>query len=206
MRIISYLGKTSANISLSMAKSKADCHIKGLHSIVIAERPDGSLLRMFITDKDHEMYKWGNLAIHDHHRDLKLLRLCGEPKHFKFALTQGNAFQCFKFSSAISGIGRFEKQDKRASFSKSYSYMTKMTVEDPLIALQGNELHTMTVPKGEVACWLVEEGASNRDYTGEAYSLQDLEEWTPEGLYNPMKSTQIFNLINDALVSALNEN
>lgn len=164
--------------------SLINCHVKGLHSLVLTPGPQ--MRRIFFTTPDHEMHSPDAVAIHQHHCDLWLVPLFGEDHIANWTPTElkgGTLFRGWQFESAIQGKGgAFRQTERRREF-----YLLPRVLKDP-IRLAASDLHTVTVSEGQRAAWLVLEGLEDGMYDSTAWSTRDLSGWTVEGLYRPMSA------------------
>ena len=176
------------NFDNIMNGSLKHCHARGVHSITF----NGSKIRAFIATKDHELYldEQGNfpVAIHDHHCDIRLTHLAGNPTNWRSSLfprtDNAKIYNSFRYQSGILGAkASFEKMKVSGkivigsfphSIGKYSGYM------------DATQLHTITVPKNEEAAWLVEEGQEWKDYQPHCYSNKDLTKFDFNGMYERM--------------------
>lgn len=174
-----------SNLDEIIEKSYINCHCYGLHSVMLLESP-GKTIRMFVAEEEHMM--WKNLditnhenelsiAVHPHHCDITLLNVKGmvkniavksfysDPNHPNFYMTR------YQYNSQIKdGECRFVS-DGRASFN--HVEVTEISPRNPSISMKANELHTIFVPKGQFAAWLVFEGKEDPNYKSVCFSNSD---------------------------------
>ena len=182
------------NWDLILEKSRKNCHIRGLHSLVLCQREDGGYIRIFYTMSDHEMYNNNALAIHPHHRGLTLKWLWGNPTNYFMEMKErpGGEYSKYKFhSSILNDKGGFvlENEQQYIAVPVVTSHMSAM---DNVIGMDSRTLHTMTVPKSTHAAWMVTEHPNECEaYDGRCYSTQDLTKWKDDNLYTPFTEDDI---------------
>lgn len=165
-------------------KNLLNCHCIGLHSFPIEFDQNNELYkRVFYANHNHELWKPIQIAIHPHHVDIKITVLCGELSNVIYDIcegTEGETFNKFLWNSHIlNGKGGFQSLGQQNLKQISYtSYKSGET-----ITMKACEMHTVQVKRGEVCAWIIEESKPTCDYFPVNYSKQDLQKWTPEGLY-----------------------
>lgn len=199
------------NLSFILANAKKNVHCKGMHSIVIKKDEETGLLwRIFITDKDHEMWKnswseedgaWNDLSIgiHGHHCDLTLVHLAGTVDNVNFALKDANStgepdeFTAYQYKSAlVYNESKFENIGKKNLFFAGYDHLEA----GESVTLPAEALHTVSCRAGQVCAWMViEEAAVNKRGDGITYSNTDLTKFSSEGMYTPMPTEEVFSLL-----------
>lgn len=209
--LVSHLWKT--NRPEIIARSRRNCHAKGLHSVMLAESP-GKTIRLFFANWDHELYhnRLGltgaraplSVAVHPHHCPITLATVLGHFVNERAHLARlgdsdyGRAaaltmywptFEQFVFDSKLlGGKGGFVR-GKSGKFK--YQADSKKVRAGESVFMDSVDLHTVYVPKEERAAWLVFEGASDPGHTSVAYSNTDLTTFTSEGLYQPVDGAEI---------------
>lgn len=161
-------------------KNLFNCHSKGLHSFPISCE-NGLYRRIFYADITHNLHKDMELAIHPHHTDIKITVLDGCLYNYEYIETEGQPWiKKFKWNSHIlNGKGGFELLGRSCiSLFRVNPYR-----EDESFTMKAHELHTVQLNREQKCVWLVEESNPDPNYTGFNYSIHDLENWTPEGLY-----------------------
>jgi hypothetical protein len=195
-----------------LEKSRANCHTRGVDSVMLLDRP-GAVIRLFYArGNQHDLWRncpllVGNsersqsVAFHGHHCNLTLRQVTGNAynwivKPSKRSSSSDYSLRAFRFHSALAGErqGRFEPLDIRPFRSESWE---PLRTSSPLY-LSSTTLHTMWVPKGESASWLVFEGEEDPRYDGICYSDSDLTNWTPKGLYGRMSERRIVETLTSA--------
>lgn len=149
---------TDADLMLS----RKNCHIRGLHSIVL-KNDQGRLTRAFFTTPDHRMHENtldGGLAlgIHSHLYDITLECISGKfcNHNYTKALEAGSTlFYGFDSTPENKVLKPGLHPLRLTSFQWLYP-------EDKPIFMNSEDLHTVYVQEGEMASWLVLEGAQEK--------------------------------------------
>jgi hypothetical protein len=170
-----------------------NCHVNGVHSIVVRKYQEG-LLRVFYTTPDHGLWKNQpgevmSVAIHSHHCDLALVPLFGAVHSLVFKkTTRGMFMNGYRFRSHIgTGSGSFERVAGAGLELVSRGVLCR----GQSAVMRAADLHTVYVSKGSRAAWLVCEGREDPAYDSVCYTNADLGSWTPNGLYVPMTDEQV---------------
>lgn len=184
MRDIEYLIRNADDDALLM--SRRNCHVKGLHSLVF-KNDDGMLSRMFMTTPDHEMHENFNLetgdfslGVHDHKYDLSLVGVKGRAVNLEFMRVEDDLVAMSDSPDEI----RLPRPVKEKFLYRKHAYTSTNKMSEPIIINQGGRnlklfayeninrlfirhttLHTVYVPKGEKACWIVYEGKVEQETT-----------------------------------------
>lgn len=163
-----------------------DCHHRGLHSIVLNTRPDGSLVRIFFADHSHKMGKLYDenghftLGAHNHDKPIKFTHLYGNVVNVDFGNSRG-AEQLYRypFVSALEtgefGLGTPEKEHKWVSCVRPIDEVEMGT----------KDVHTVMVLTGEAA-WLVDEGPREKVQKYIYSPHKDLSLTKDPEMYRPM--------------------
>lgn len=187
------------------AGSYLDCHVKGLHSLLLVDAP-GSVIRMFITTPDHDMGRnfdlrrprGLSLAFHSHDADLTLHVIRGQIWNIGFEPYEyGTPLREFRYDSKIrnDGAGGFKATGTVGRFDTLRGLIT--TGES--LFMRADEYHTVSVLEGERAAWFVYEGAKDPKYQPIVYSNADLETFSPDGLYRRPTVAQVHELLEGLL-------
>ena len=161
-------------------KNLLNCHTIGLHSFPLSCE-NGLYRRIFYADENHHLWKWGEIAIHPHHVDIKITVLEGHLYNQIFEANElGKQYNKFKWNSQIlNGNGGFEYIGVENLMLKSNNvYTTGETIQ-----MSACELHTVRVMRDEICVWLIDEFPPTSNYDSINYSQNDLTKWTPNGLY-----------------------
>lgn len=195
-------------------KSYLHCHSKNLHSVIVGRDVGDNLIRMFIADTGHELYKnnpsgiYGgeqSLTIHGHKSDITLVPLTGRFSNISMALSNkvagfGDSFKvsvnAYKYQSEI--------VDNKGGFIWQHgviaAYIKSKEVKESLY-LPYDQLHSIYVRKNTTASWLVVEGKENPSPVDDlCYSSNsELCDWTADGLYEVMTEDKRIELLNKYL-------
>lgn len=207
---MNYFKKFKHLISLKnhtlIEKSLLNCHVPGLHSFVLKENSDGTLVRMFVASSNHELHKnhcghckriWDPLSvgIHPHHVDISIYPIYGFVWNVEFQVKKNKGvnqndflLDAYKWDSVIlNGRGGFKWAGEKKLQLTEHRLMTWHRKYH----MKSNELHTVYVTKGQPAAWIIEETPASAGYDAITYSNVDLTRWTSEGLYQKPTVEQI---------------
>ena len=184
-----------------LEKSLFDCHVKGLHSIMLLDSP-GKTIRLYVTDKDHELNPFidrvMNVGLHSHHCDLTFKIVTGQLVNIIAEESDDLDFdfEIYKYlykSKITKSEMRFDHIGKVDMKITNKKYLIK---GDELF-MRADEIHTVSVEKNKVCAWLVFEGKEDPKYTPYCYSTTNLNYQDGENLYNkPEYINQIIELLN----------
>lgn len=166
----------------SGATGFSNCHVRGLHSIMLHNEPENRI-RLFFTTRDHELWKNGmwseemSLAYHPHHCDVRLVGVLGSVFNHKLKLLDMTAdlranmqeLTVCKYHSAISG-GRGQLIDTGQKISKYSLSSSLINQHEHGLFLPAKELHSIYVGRYERVAWLVFEGKEDPDYHPVCYT------------------------------------
>lgn len=180
-----------------------NCHVMGLTSIMLHDEP-GNRIRLFLTQHDHQLWReadMGNpnmtLAIHPHHCDVTLVRVFGTVRNDIYRLRQrenGPLHECRYQSAILTGTGRLVPTgDRYVVTDVRHEYITSRYGREML----AHQMHSIYVPKGQMACWLVIEGKENPDYEPVCYTANPA--FDSAGMYLPMSKSQITDTLTTIL-------
>lgn len=186
-----------------LEKSLVDCHCLGMDSLVIKGPPN--MVRMFIARPDHQLWRNSishnetlssrydfSVALHRHHCDVTLMPILGSVVNVTPATCSPAAtvpMRSFKYFSPITdeeGEGGFESVDPHPIPIG----LNERLIEAPLY-MKAAQLHTVYVPRGQVAAWFFWEGAENRNHNSIVYSNADLTNFDFSVLDKPMTMTRL---------------
>jgi hypothetical protein len=174
-----------------------DCHVIGLDSIVLKAR--APMVRIYFARENHVLWRNGpyskkqtmSLGLHQHRTDITITPLFGSVNNVLTAEEETGewlrSLQTYVYHSQItSGIGSFEKT---AASRTKWLRMERVTFPR---YMHGTLVHSVYVPKGEWAAWLITEGAPNERYISNLLT-DDLELETADlsHLYRPMTQDRI---------------
>lgn len=176
----------------TLEMSYLNCHMSGLHSVVLNNNM-GRLTRMFITETTHQMYRnLGTrapaLGIHDHKYDLTLTSIIGNAINVNFTAE--------KTQQRLGNIKQWVFEDQKPYETMVRDEIIKQSSIE-MIDLDGvfidkDALHTVYVPQGQRAIWLVEEGEevkkSTRLYTNGSVKIDPLKHYQRFGSANEVRT------------------
>jgi len=178
-----------------LEKSIKNCHVKGLHSIVLSEGLDGRLTRVYVHEPEGGLrYGSVGLAIHSHKRSLAFDVLGGELCNFTFDIVAKK--ECDADTNFDSWIW---KSPLLTTDKVGFSNMKHRTVlreiglgakyhKDQFFFMNAWDLHTVRCAWHEYTSWLIIEGEIDPGYLPFSYSNEDLSKFSTEGLYQPFES------------------
>jgi hypothetical protein len=166
-----------------------DCHVKGLLSIMLQDEP-GNRIRMFYATDDHQLHQRAGahnpdmtLAVHPHHCDITLVKVFGEVWNDTFRMEEnetGSYHEC-RYSSKIN-CGRGGLEDTGRRFIAT-DYMRRQ-INQYGTYMDAKQLHSIYVPQGTEAAWLVIEGREDETYESVCYTTNP--HFDPDGMYRPI--------------------
>lgn len=183
-----------------------DCHVKGLHSVMLINRR-GAIVRMFVTTPDHEMHRnfpGGDLSIafHNHDADLTLHVLTGRIANIGIMDTPGyefeehDTFEEYAYESQIrDGAGGFTPTGNARELLTTINWLDS----GESVFMPAREYHSVAVDRGEVAAWFVYEGIKDLTYKPLVYSNSDLSKFDPSGMYRRPSVEELGELLRPLL-------
>jgi hypothetical protein len=222
-----FLKQLDFNQELVSAYSRFDCHVRGLHSIVIG-KAGGRLLRIYLAQPGsalHQGYEPVDmngrlpdgqvprpnfeLGIHSHHCDLELTMLRGRLMHWTFnkisrLSLNPEAYQLelpsYKYQAKLRGEEPgFSRQGFGLFNLSDYQLLDNEWSARRAIVLRAAALHTVGIdPSQQWVAWLVAEGSPDPAYEPLTYSPRNLERYDFRSLYLPMTYTQALQLLRRA--------
>lgn len=185
-----------------LSKSLLNCHVKGLHSIMLLDSP-GKTIRLYITDEDHELnHDALNVGYHPHHCDLTLKVVHGTLTNIQ---VQESDFKRLNFS-----IDKYLYKSKISKGEMKFDHIgsvylqhleTNILKMGSSLFMHASDIHTVSVDKGKKCAWLVFEGKEDKNYVPYCYSNSDLNNINDSGLYiKPNNMDQIMDILNIILL------
>ena len=144
--------------------SMKDCHIKGLHSIVLYCDKFDRLLRLYLTTPNHQMHNNMrddlniNLGVHNHRYDLQLTAVHGKAANITYRLSDSRC------SNLRVDVYKYYNKDKYVKLDRAFLKRKSLKLIDNTF-MDKSELHTVYVRANETASWLVQEGFEVEDHT-----------------------------------------
>jgi hypothetical protein len=203
----------SNNLEKIVERSLLNCHAEGLHSIMLLEKPEETI-RLFVADKNHVLWKNNfinageylseemSVGFHPHHCNVTLFPVKG--MFANWIVEENNSegdIEAIKYAyqSEITG-GEIGFKFLHLCRLKTLSFEFHSSVLSPLgVPMKAREKHTVFVPKGKPAAWIVFEGAEDTNYQSVCYSNGDLTKKEKfAGLYQKPNASQIENVLSEA--------
>jgi hypothetical protein len=180
-----------------LARSLKNCHVKGLHSIMLRERA-GETLRLYIATEQHELYLDDtnlNLAYHPHHCNISIDVIQGWVYNKTVEVNpQGHLIlDRYLYNSEITrgkiGFQLLQPKDRLKEIDNEYLR------RGDGVYLKASDIHIVHLSQGYSASWLVYEGKEDRSYQPFCWSNKDLENLDTTGLYQKFENfEEILNL------------
>lgn len=163
MNAILKIMKSASDAELIM--SRKNCHGPDIASIVLNKRIDGRLVRCFLVGREHcwhdnlDSFGFFALGVHDHRYDIRLMQVSGHPYNAVFRTGLGEQrVTRYRFSSKLDGgVGA-------THLGAEHLWPESVSLIDYTV-MRSDQLHTVYVPRGEKASWIVEEGPQVKDVT-----------------------------------------
>lgn len=197
------------NLQDVVENSYLNCHAKGVHSFMINEYP-GKSIRVFVATPQHELWKNHDVALskivdgvkmsvafHTHRRNLVIETIRGTITNVT-AIEDAAAYHPVK-------LKRFEYKSKilddkmgfvlKSAASPIIIYETVVLPMGASKYLPSKELHTIVIPHGQQAAWLVYEGMEDATYQSDCFSNADLDKESDDGLYQKPTMAQTMDIL-----------
>lgn len=174
--LIKLLAKLNNPDQASLDMSLADCHVKGLFSLVVSGTEHGKLTRIFISTKD---IKPLDIQYHSHRYNLFLYPLHGNIVHhvagkYDYSNTHKPlnlvTFDVFKYQSPLNGGNGLTYETFDSYLLSKYHFPIGGRIH-----LFNSELHTVSCSAGSI--WVVNEGGFKSDHSlvlGVPFTLDNL--------------------------------
>ncbi len=157
-----------------------------------------------------------SIAIHPHRRDILLLHVFGTVVNHAFAIQNGHdlrprvALDAYRYVSPIlQGTGKFTRSatvplvfDCSSTLRDAVPDWARYGDNDALrgqLFLPAKALHTVYVPRGQTAAWIVEEGDPDPYYDGTCFSNDDLGRFDFSGMYEPMPAPMAREIVHECI-------
>ena len=188
------------------ARSLRNCHTIGLDSIVLVHKDERCLVRLFVARPEHDL--WLNnpvlkqplsIALHPHHCDITLHVVKGVLHNHiaRIGNVQGSYVRKmgqYLFRSAI-------KSGEPATFERQEDVEVSIPVTNHIWEgdrnyLSAEQIHTVSVTRGEVCAWFVYEGVENPNHIPLCWTDNHALVSKPlSGLYEPMSEVQVLEAL-----------
>jgi len=170
-----------------------NCHVPGLHSVILEEKLDGSLVRIFFTDSRHRLNELFTptghftLGAHNHDKELCFTSLYGDVLNVDVVLSRlaPNTLYQYDFQSALT-TGEFS-----LGAPKMVGAIILVRPIDG-VCMQPESVHTVLVNTPHAA-WLVEEGPTV-PLQKQIYSPREDLQLSKEGLYQSMSERNLTDI------------
>lgn len=204
------------NLEKILERSLINCHASGLHSVMLIEKPEQTV-RLFITDTVHDLWKnhpdnfhlGMSVGFHKHHCNVTLIAVHGlfynwlvAPLGEQTSDSPGAMkLDVYQYQSGITnqeitfkklGVYYFQTISNHC-----YSASKEVSCYES-VYMKACVRHSVYVPKGSIAAWVVVEGKENPCHDDLCFSNVDLEKEDFSHLYQPMTEKGLFNLLKAA--------
>lgn len=191
------------NIQEIKARSLLNCHVKGLHSIMLSEAP-GKTIRLYVTTPDHELYRnyeeAETLAYHPHHSNITLHSVYGDVTDINMKVVNDisdnstKLFNRWLYNSQI--ISETPVGFVLDGEDVLVPHTTTKIITGNSVFLNAQDIHTVACRENSVNAWMVYEGKESPNYKPYAWSNQDLSTIECKNLYQKPKEEQILELLS----------
>lgn len=185
-------------LSTILTNSVINCHAIGLDSIMLMPAPN--MVRVFVAREDHTLWRNNpdtqepfSIGLHPHHCDITMVPLYGPISNVVLGGGPPNhKLHQFEYRSGIvDRVGAF-RNAKESGFVYTGKDVRVCLKHQPLkypTILMAKEMHSVYVPKGKQAAWMICEGREWPDYkpiTLSNHRLDTTYNASSEGLYKTM--------------------
>lgn len=199
------------NLEEILENSSANCHVRGLHSIMLLQKP-GQSMRLYAATEDHELWRNGEEGIpespmvagfHPHHSNIMLHCVSGLVINPRAVVLRADGPQD-GFRTRRLKRYRFDKsvEDKEVDtgFIEDGHDLVRVTEYQHLqprdfVEMASHELHTISIPKGRSAAWFVYNGKEDPQYIPYLWTNTDLHKSSVTELYQPMSEEKLHSLL-----------
>lgn len=186
-----------------LKNSLINCHAVGLDSIVL--KPAPNMVRVFITRENHSLWRNNpdtgtlfSIGIHPHHCDVTMVPLTGGIANIVLGSgSPTHKLHQFEYHSGITDRVGAQAKASGSGFMYTGKDVRVCLKHQPLrypTTLMAKEMHSVYVPKGKRAAWLICEGREWPDYqpvTLSNYRLDEDYSAVEESLYKPMTQARL---------------
>lgn len=191
-----------------LANSIANCHARGVHSLMLLDEP-GKRIRLFVATEQHELWKNEpghvdiSVGFHPHHCAITIEVVQGVIWNRILTLEPaGTPLSKYLYRSKLRGEEPgFERIGTATGTTESFRIQHGEPYED-IDRMSANDLHTIHVRKGEHAAWLIYEGREDPNYQPICYSTAQFEDASFVGMYEHMSEQEIAEMIALAVADA----
>jgi hypothetical protein len=177
-----------------LKKSLKNCHVKGVHSIMLSEAP-GKTIRLYIATEDHNLYKRSGLqvAFHPHHCNITIDVISGSIDNWMIVLDDRGDILLDKYlyrSKILEGGMSFELIETDLFFETA---LIDTINKGESAFMKADQLHTINIKRGERAAWFVYEGLEDVNYQPYCYSDIDPKTIDTTDFYKPFENLEEIN-------------
>lgn len=188
------------NIDEIVSKSLLNCHVRGVHSIMLLECPEKTI-RLYISMPDSEMYKNQpcniknglSVAFHPHHCNLTIECIKGfiwntlvKEVDIGYSVTK----YIYKSKIKEGNMAFLKLKDTNVYFDKC-----TLLGAGNSISMLANEIHTVGCLKDAICAWFVYEWKEDKDYKPYCYTNVDPNKQVSEDLYIKPTKRQVIELL-----------
>jgi len=186
-----------------VTNSIINCHAVGLDSIML--KPSPNMLRIFVVRENHTLWRnnpdtdepW-SIGLHPHHCDITMVPIHGRITNIVLGTTgpQKKLHQFEYRTGIVNRVGAF-KSAKQSGFGYVNKDVRVVLKHEPLRFPQfmaAKQMHSVYVPKGQRAAWLICEGREWPEYQPVTLSNHRLDKdysAVAEDLYKPMTMARL---------------
>lgn len=193
------------NLDEILSKSLLNCHVKGLHSIMLLDCP-GKTIRLYVCAPNNDMHKnypenmsnGMSLAFHPHHCDLTLYCTKGNFLNWEAEEAEDYSSMClgkYKYHSHIKE-GQMNFEYLGMGYLRTREY--RRIFEGDTVFMKANEIHSVACNVGEYTAWLVFEGKEDSTYSSYCWTNSDPNEQKHDNLYQKMSKDTLLELLAHA--------
>lgn len=184
--------------------SLRNCHVHGLDSIVLSDRREQGegMIRMFVAWRGMHELHWLHkavsghytLGVHNHRYPLALVPVYGEIRNVEPEIIAhgGKTVHEYAFVSGIDG----DMTVKPSGTIQIAGHFHRQLTPGSFVKMPSKALHTVRVPHGLTAAWVVLEGAEDGTQS-RIYSPRDDLTLDRTGLYLPMETDRARQITRD---------
>jgi hypothetical protein len=197
------------NLEEILSRSLLNCHVKGLHSIMLSESP-AKTIRLYVATPDHELYRNHysemdsvmSLAFHAHHCNLTLHCIKGILFNWEVVEDDNGSIELQKYiyhSKITEGDLSFEKIGTGKLRTTCHRYVN----EGEAVFMKADQIHTVACEKNKLCAWLVYEGKEDKSYKPYCWTHSNVNNIDYSQLYQKPTEKQIMKLLKQ--IGLLNE-
>lgn len=185
-----------------ISKSLLNCHVEGVHSIMLSECP-GKTIRLYVAQignklNDNFPEKQGttpmSVGFHPHHCNLTLHCIQGELLNWIITPRSYGPLRLthFEYQSKITKGELLFKEIGEQDFIGTSAYTLK---PGGVAQMKASDIHTVACSSEYLSAWLVYEGKEDPDYKSYCWSNCDPNLIDTSNLYQPCHELEIIGLL-----------